>query len=107
MNKINGQFRQGDVLIQKVASLPAGTKPQKTTMDVILAEGEMTGHAHRITRPNKKVRQHLHGAQLYLEVLKPVKVQHEEHGEIPLEPGIYLVLRQMETWMDEVRQVAD
>ena len=41
-------YRHGDVLIQSVRSLPDSVKKQRA---VILAEGEITGHSHRILEP--------------------------------------------------------
>ena len=107
MKKVNRQFRQGDVLLHPVSALPDGCKPVANGKAIVLAEGEVTGHAHRIKSPGRKVRQHTAGAELYLEVLEPVTVSHEEHAAVDLEPGIYHVRRQVEAWLDEVRQVAD
>lgn len=39
-------YRQGDVLIERIAKLPAAAKPQKSKGKVILALGEATGHHH-------------------------------------------------------------
>ena len=42
-------YRQGDVLIVRVDEIPADAKLiNRTKRGVILAEGEVTGHAHRI-----------------------------------------------------------
>lgn len=41
-------YRQGDVGMQYVASLPAGAKPVENTGRIVLAYGEVTGHAHAI-----------------------------------------------------------
>ena len=41
------QAHQGDVYIRAVKSIPA-SKAVDTKGDVILAHGEVTGHAHRI-----------------------------------------------------------
>lgn len=46
-NKNQIHYRQGDVLIERISSLPASLK--KTALEggkVILAHGEVTGHAH-------------------------------------------------------------
>jgi len=47
MNTKNQHYRQGDVAIERIASLPA--KIKKAALEggkVILAHGEVTGHAH-------------------------------------------------------------
>ena len=107
MKKIATQFRQGDVLIEAVDRLPEKAMPLPATARVVLAEGEATGHAHAIKAERGAVRPHHFEGELYLEVRSPVTVTHEEHGEIPLEPGTYRVRRQVEQWMDEVHRVAD
>lgn len=105
MRRIVKQYRQGDVLIRP-ATIPATASPHNGRTSIVLAEGEATGHAHRIKR-SKKVEPFLDGSQLYLRVHAPVELLHEEHATITLEPADYIVTRQVETWLDEVRQVAD
>ncbi len=107
MIKIEKQYRQGDVLIHPVEKLPTDAILIENVNSIVLAEGEATGHAHRILAPSTKVRSYIAGSELYLEVDHKVTVDHEEHSAVVLEPGIYHVRRQIEVWMDEVRQVAD
>lgn len=108
MKKNNRQYRQGDVLLHPVDALPNGYRTLgRSRFPIVLAEGEATGHAHQILKPGGKVRQHLAGTELYLEVLSPTPLTHEEHAELIVEPGLYHVRRQVEVWLDEVRQVAD
>ena len=46
------QYRQGDVLIERVAKVPAGLKPvAREAGRIVLAHGEVTGHAHAIAEP--------------------------------------------------------
>ena len=48
--KIKTHYRQGDVLIERIPSLPANAKKMaRENGRVILAHGEVTGHAHAIT----------------------------------------------------------
>ena len=107
MKKITKQYRQGDVLLHPVAALPAEAQPVKAATRIVLAEGEQTGHAHAIQPKRGQVKQWLAGTELYLEVRQPVTLEHEEHALATVEPGIYHVRRQVEVWMDEVRQVSD
>lgn len=107
MKKIPNQHRQGDVLLQPIERIPAKATLTTLNGDIILAAGEVTGHHHRIAKPKNRVKQYLDGPVMYLEVLEPVTVTHEEHGPITLEPGCYERRIQVETWMDEVRQVMD
>jgi hypothetical protein len=105
--KIKNQFRQGDVLLQPIGKIPKSAQLVAPEIDIVLAEGEVTGHAHRIRAPKNRVKQYIDGTVLYLDVLEPVDITHEEHGTITLTPGTYERRIQVETWMDEVRQVLD
>ena len=83
------QFRQGDVWIERIETVPQGAKAVTRTGDVILAYGEVTGHAHRIAAPLGAVDVLQEADRIILRVRFPVTVQHEEHRPITLEPGIY------------------
>ena len=91
-------FRQGDVLIRKVADKfeTKGLKPYERDDKgrIVLAYGEVTGHAHAIS--NRGVEAFLFGSNLMLDVQNPVVVRHEEHDPIILEAGKYEVIRQRE-----------
>jgi hypothetical protein len=98
------QFRHGDILIT------AGQMPAQVTelKHSIIAEGETTGHAHR-----------LHDGVLYEDAQgnmfvrvpegKTGTLTHEEHGTIALPAGDYVVTRQREynPYERSIRQVAD
>ena len=102
------QIRQGDVLLQPVKALPKGATEIKG--DVILAYGEVTGHAHAIKLPETerhKVRYWNAGAERFLQVMEKVALTHEEHGEIVLDKGIYRQGFQVEDFGEEVRRVVD
>lgn len=95
-------YRQGDVLLVRIEAIPTNAKI--CPGPVILAEGEVTGHAHEIPS----------GAQLWqLEEKRFVLTQHEvelthqEHASIRLEPGAYEVRRQREYEPKANRYVAD
>lgn len=83
------QARQGDVFVQRIPAIPKGAKPIKRDGDVILAHGEVTGHAHRIAAPLDAVDVLAEAERIILRVHEAVTVRHEEHGPIVLEPGIY------------------
>ncbi len=88
-------FRQGDVLLLPVVGLPAGAARQLRTGDIILAEGEVTGHAHRIKELQAEVYSGTAGAR-FLHVKETVNLIHEEHGEIAVPPGAYRAVQQRE-----------
>lgn len=104
------QVRQGDVLLERVASIPKGAKRKPTDQGrVILAYGEVTGHAHAVQTDAEVVEAFLVelNGKTYLSALGGGAVVHEEHGTIPLEPGIYRVVRQREYSPEAIRNVAD
>ena len=73
----------------------------------VLAEGEITGHAHRLQDPASG---HVFsvGSELYLEVLgDTATVVHEEHGPITVPRGNYMVRIQREYSPREIRRVVD
>ena len=83
------QYRQGDVFIESIKAVPATAKPVKRKGDVILAYGEVTGHAHRIASPLDAVDVLQEAERIILNVHSPVTITHEEHGPVTLEPGVY------------------
>jgi hypothetical protein len=105
-NKVN-ILRQGDVLLVKVSSLPEVVAAKKGGEDIILAHGEVTGHAHRIKAPVGKAKLWDAGAERFLQVMERVALTHEEHSAISIDPGIYRVAIQTEYTPSELRRVAD
>lgn len=99
-------YRQGDVCLVKVAKLPKDVQDVTGKGDVILAYGEVTGHAHRI-KESGKVKYWDAKAERFLQVLETVALTHEEHGAVVLEKGIYRQAFQVEERGEEVRRVAD
>lgn len=82
-------FRQGDVLLKQVDSLPLDCEPNR---DNILAYGETTGHSHKIVGAKVLRRD----KQLYVTVEEQAEILHEEHGRILLPTGLWQVVRQRE-----------
>lgn len=89
-------FRHGDVLVEPVAGVePAGAAlPRSPSGHVVLAEGEVTGHAHRIAEEGCDLYPYPgandNGVRL-LVVRASVDLSHEEHHTIRLPPGTYKV----------------
>lgn len=123
-------LRQGDVLLTPVAKLPAGIK--EVPLDngrIVLAYGEVTGHAHAIADHSAHVQQATPGSaeeiteaviarvkarlwqtptgERFLEVKEPVNLTHEEHTAHTIQPGIYQVPVQVEYSPAELRRVED
>lgn len=106
------QIRQGDVfleLIEDPSSVEVGERVPLDKGRVVLAYGEVTGHAHAIDgRGAILFRGKAANEDRFLRVLRPVALTHEEHSRIALTPGLYRVRRQREwTDQDEPRVVAD
>jgi hypothetical protein len=85
-------FRQGDVYVEDLKVIPEGGRRRDSP---VLFLGEATGHAHRFEPADAADVLEL-GNQLYLRVVSPLQIVHEEHGPIPLDPGLYRVWRQRE-----------
>jgi hypothetical protein len=106
-------FRQGDVLLTLVAALPSGAKDVTPDNRIVLAHGEVTGHAHAVYEPltkdapKGKARMWDAGAERFLQVVEHTALKHEEHAAIPLPPGVYKVTQQREYSPSEIRNVAD
>lgn len=101
-------YRQGDIAILRIDVLPAGeAKPVKrdARKRIVLALGEVTGHAHVITTPNVKMVEI--GEDRYLNSDKPFTIQHEEHAVVHVPAGTFRVIRQREYHPTEIRRVAD
>ena len=109
------QFRQGDVLVQQIRRRAPAGKDVREQGRVILAHGEVTGHAHEVVGADPAVVTALPPAQFfeepggkrYLFVERPCLLTHQEHGRIALAPGCYEVIRQREYAPDDIRNVAD
>ena len=103
-------FRQGDVLLVRVAALPEGAKDITPEERIVLAYGEVTGHAHAIEELAVKARPARlwdAGAERFLQVLEKTSLRHEEHAPIDLPEGVYRVVQQREYSPEEIRNVAD
>ena len=104
--KSSKPIRQGDVCLIPVTSLPAGAKQHESKDRVVLAYGEITGHAHAIY-DTTKARLWDSGVERFLQVLEKCELKHEEHSAATLAPGIYYLPQQVEYTPKELRRVAD
>ena len=87
-------YRQGDVSIMACKSVPK--RARKVKGELVLARGEVTGHAHRIVEGRAFLYQ-LATGMLYLRVLSEfAKLYHEEHEDVLLPKGDYEIRRQRE-----------
>jgi hypothetical protein len=97
-------YRHGDVLVRRVSEIPATAKKRP---HLTLAEGEITGHSHRVAESGVATL-YENARERYLEVYGPqATLVHEEHGPITLTPGYYRVWQQREYSPQEIRIVRD
>lgn len=83
-------MRQGDVIL-----LPAPKIAGKKLSHLILAESEVTGHAHRMSEGIAELYEQ--DSVLYLRVLsKMALLTHEEHQALPIPQGDWMVRIQRE-----------
>lgn len=105
------QYRHGDVFLREVAEIPTGATPLKRDRGrVVLAYGEVTGHAHAFGRGSRAVlfRDDGSGGRRFLEVsLGGADLKHEEHTTIAVPEGRFEVVQQREYSPKAARNVAD
>lgn len=89
-------YQQGDVILEKVHGLPKGVRVKPDDRGYVLAEGEVTGHCHKITEVENVVMVKTDGGQIYLSVKTRTPLKHDEHTLITIEPGDYRVRKVME-----------
>ena len=102
--------QQGDVLFFHNANIPdkvQRAKPKDGRW--ILAEGEVTGHAHVIEDLKNCTVYVAEDGTLYVTVDASVTVKHETHGPQTLERGNYRIgiVRERDPYEDVIRKVAD
>lgn len=103
------QYRHGDLLVASVESIPPDLRPLQ---HLVLAEGELTGHSHRVAEPDSarlyQSKSDHSPSELYLRVIEDrATLIHQEHGPIALPRGLYRVWRQREYSPAEIRTVRD
>lgn len=100
-------YQQGDLLLEAIETMPTSLKRHSE----VLAEGEATGHAHKVAPIDlSNVDVFVAGnGELYCEAKKQFTVTHEEHKPITLPKGKYKVRRVLEYdhFAEEARQVRD
>ncbi|GAG45721.1 unnamed protein product [marine sediment metagenome] len=103
------QLQQGDVLLNQVKRIPGGAEPlDPRARGYVLADGEVTGHAHTIADVEAVELYEVKGT-LYLKVLTPTPLTHEEHGTVDLPAGAYEIgqVVEVDPFEKAVRPVID
>src|SRR5438309_1513161 len=87
-------FRQGDVLLVRVAEVPPGRAILEEEGRLVLARGEVTGHHHSVAARDAELVDAAEG--VFLRIMTPTPLEHPEHAPIALDPGVYRVATQRE-----------
>ena len=108
------QYRQGDVLIERVESIPKDAKKRKREEGlVILARGEATGHHHSFGSRRVSMYavadeyERLGSGFVEIKTQGGALLRHQEHAPIDVPAGNYRVIRQREYSPEDLRLVAD
>lgn len=97
-------YRHGDVLVETIEALP---EDARRLQHLVLAEGELTGHSHRVAERDAAVLWQSDRG-LFLSVTgSSATLVHQEHGPIVLPRGAYRVWQQREYTPSEIRVVRD
>jgi len=108
--------QHGDVLIKKINNLPTIlNKVYPKNGRFVLADGEVTGHAHAIVADNRlsvyesEASEWDNSNKLFMDVKEKVEIVHEEHHKQVIEPGIYEIgiVQEYDHFAEEARAVAD
>ena len=98
-------WRHGDVFIAEVKTIPNDVKPLP---HCVLAEGELTGHSHRIRESGVAQMFEGPGGVRFLRIdAETATLIHQEHSAISLPRGCYRVWIQREYSPEEIRRVVD
>lgn len=110
MNKKTKFWQQGDVVMQKIDSIPEGERSQdELTKAKTLALGEATGHSHTFDDVDNSVEVFKIMNVIYMRLAKETKLKHQEHNPISIPPGNYKVgiVRETDHLAGITRRVAD
>ncbi len=123
--KLGNAIYQGDIAVIPVAAsinVPEGTAPLANVCGrVVLAEGEVTGHFHSVDESCARIFAASGIGALpkvgnyraadkddrVLVIDRPTTLTHDEHAPFDLEPGVYVVRRQVTLEAGDVRRVLD
>lgn len=98
-------YRQGDVVLLGIKGIPAKAKKSKRSKrGIVLALGEVTGHAHVIKDDADLL---ITETERFLRVHAETQLVHEEHSTLTLPPGDFRVVIQREYQPESIQSVRD
>ena len=110
--RVKKLYQQGDVLVELVEKTE-GLELKKKAKNLVLAEGEVTGHKHLLTLEEDEINYDVLEGQIVFTISKDATITHEEHHAIVLPPTreneIYRVrrVREYDHFAEEAREVRD
>ena len=101
-------YRHGDVLLVDVGSMEVKGEVKTYNGEFVVAEGEHTGHAHRLRGNNIKVVMS-DGMAKYLILSDTCQLLHEEHNQLQVAPSTYEIIieNEYDYFEEEIRKVRD
>jgi hypothetical protein len=102
--------RHGDVDLIPLRALPENLKKVEYKKDFVLAEGEVTGHKHKLLCEPETVSVYQdEQGRYFLDIKQPTKITHEEHGTRTLTPGFYVreIEEEYDVFEEELKNVID
>lgn len=104
-------LQQGDVILESTDEKPEGAEVARKNGQLVLAEGEVTGHSHTIDAKDAKMFEtSMKNAMDFLLVLKsPTTIRHQEHKAIKVPAGKWKIRRvkEYDHFAEEARAVKD
>jgi hypothetical protein len=90
------QIQQGDVTLERIASLPSGVGVKELPRingRIVLAEGSQSGNSHYVDAPGAKFYEDAHGVRyLFNPTDAPIELKHtREHDPVLVGHGVHQV----------------
>ena len=109
-NKAKNTAQQGDVILTRINKLPNGSRKiikKNNKGEMVLAEGETTGHYHGIAE-NKSELFTINNV-MYMDLKENSILTHQEHKHIELEAGVWQIgiVKEYDYFSKMVRKVVD
>ena len=115
-----GWHQQGDVKIHPLNMKSThwridqikGAEKKEVDGPLVLAYGEASGHSHKLVPTKMKIIKYMetwNSDEIVFELLEDTVLQHEEHGEILIPKGIYIMekVKEQDHFANAARVVED
>ena len=105
------QYRQGDMMLEEINSMPAEAQVVKNRGRIVLAEGSTKTDAHMLKAT--EAQEQAHSGERYFRVKKRTKLEclnnsgESRHDALSIEKGDYRLVLQREYTPEAIRNVLD